>query len=693
VIWLSVAVATALVASAAPGGLNEPIQIGEELGAITEAVLEVDSAQQPVLAFSAGTRVYVALGHDGFKSLRPVDGELASEIQDLPSLETDLQGTLYVAFRETDGEEKETVRWTSSPGGRFQPPKTVPDSSTVSAGRPWIRLLPHGPVVLVWVGRDGEGEDRILCSVNGEPAVPVAAGSDASFVVDSQGGLHLAFIREGALFYTYDEDGDPRDGGFVTNERVIADGQTAVSNPQIGVLRDGTPYVLYETQEDGIQRLFLTGEDWTVHKRIADGVSASKACLSVFDSGLIVVYMKGSQIYALRGLSLSLLSPPETVGILNYDVEQLYAAVDSSRYLHLAFIVNGRLYYTNNCPPPRADFTAEPDPPQGEYPLTVSFKDLSEGHVLQYMWDFGDGSPRRQLQNPEHTYQQPGVYDVTLRVTGVAGASDVMVRRAFVTVTEKQNHLVIPNVTVYAGQRNFLLPVRATNVMAIQGFQLAGRFDPRYITLGSGNDFLDLTFTTSAGQEPEFVAASQDPQEGWFTVGVIYDTAAPIIGKAVPPGRDVNLINLIISVSGFAENRTQTALRLENGVGDPPIANIFTVKGGVSVYPELHSGTITIVRPDVEFLGPLFLRGDANNDGTVSIADAIFILGYLFSKGEEPYCADAADFDDNQSINIGDAIATLSYLFGNKTSPAPPFPSPGLDPTEDDLPPCGGGEF
>jgi hypothetical protein len=40
---------------------------------------------------------------------------------------------------------------------------------------------------------------------------------------------------------------------------------------------------------------------------------------------------------------------------------------------------------------------------------------------------------------------------------------------------------------------------------------------------------------------------------------------------------------------------------------------------------------------------PTFIRGDANADTGVDIADAIFTLSYLFAKGTPPSCLDAAD--------------------------------------------------
>lgn len=49
----------------------------------------------------------------------------------------------------------------------------------------------------------------------------------------------------------------------------------------------------------------------------------------------------------------------------------------------------------------------------GDGSLTVQFQDLTDAPVLKYEWAFGDGETST-LANPEHTYSEPGIYDVTL---------------------------------------------------------------------------------------------------------------------------------------------------------------------------------------------------------------------------------------------------------------------------------------
>jgi hypothetical protein len=52
----------------------------------------------------------------------------------------------------------------------------------------------------------------------------------------------------------------------------------------------------------------------------------------------------------------------------------------------------------------------------------VAFKDLSEGKITSWKWDFGDGETSTE-QSPQHAYKEAGKYVVTLWIEGPAGKS------------------------------------------------------------------------------------------------------------------------------------------------------------------------------------------------------------------------------------------------------------------------------
>ncbi len=83
-----------------------------------------------------------------------------------------------------------------------------------------------------------------------------------------------------------------------------------------------------------------------------------------------------------------------------------------------------------------------------------------------------------------------------------------------------------------------------------------------------------------------------------------------------------------------------------------------------------------------------FLRGDANGDEMVNVADGVAILSYLFTGGALP-CLDAADTDDGGQVDLADAISIFSYLFQGGPPPGVPFPVPGTDLADTDALDCG----
>lgn len=68
-------------------------------------------------------------------------------------------------------------------------------------------------------------------------------------------------------------------------------------------------------------------------------------------------------------------------------------------------------------------------------PVETTFTDESSSgaSLASWSWDFGDGTSSNQ-QNPVHTYDAPGSYDIGLTVTDANGCSDSEVRAFFVQV-------------------------------------------------------------------------------------------------------------------------------------------------------------------------------------------------------------------------------------------------------------------
>ncbi|MBJ6119118.1 PQQ-dependent sugar dehydrogenase [Pontibacter sp. BT310] len=97
-------------------------------------------------------------------------------------------------------------------------------------------------------------------------------------------------------------------------------------------------------------------------------------------------------------------------------------------YINYATKVIKISYYGGNLPPKAV---AKADKLFGTSPLTVKFTGSEstdpENKALKYEWDFGDGSAKSTVANPEHTYTSSQIVtrDVVLKVTDVGGLTSI----------------------------------------------------------------------------------------------------------------------------------------------------------------------------------------------------------------------------------------------------------------------------
>ena len=160
-------------------------------------------------------------------------------------------------------------------------------------------------------------------------------------------------------------------------------------------------------------------------------------------------------------------------------------------------------------------------------------------------------------------------------------------------------------------------------------------------------------------------------------------------------GERVRIATLYFDVLGDAGGMEDVPIAFGPFGGFLNLVNIHTRRHGeVTLLPEtLRVEPLRVVDGLLKIRrnAPLpFLRGDANGDTRVDIADAVATLGHLFLGDRELRCPDAADATDDGKLDLTDAVATLRFLFLGEGSIPPPWPDPGLDPTPDGLE-CAGG--
>ena len=116
----------------------------------------------------------------------------------------------------------------------------------------------------------------------------------------------------------------------------------------------------------------------------------------------------------------------------------------------------------------------------------------------------------------------------------------------------------------------------------------------------------------------------------------------------------------------------------------------------LGAFGEQHVGTFTVVVADDcgevtsreaeisvgDDCGGQFIRGDVNGNGSLSVADGIGVLRFIFVEDFPIGCEEAADANNSDSLTLTDGLLILNFVFVKK-SPAPtlPYPDCGTDDT------------
>lgn len=82
---------------------------------------------------------------------------------------------------------------------------------------------------------------------------------------------------------------------------------------------------------------------------------------------------------------------------------------------------------------PKASFKGFPK--EGKPNVQVSFHDFSEGDIVRYLWDFGDGTQSTE-RNPIHTYLAEGIYTVKVSIITSSGGQGLAEKLNYIKVSD-----------------------------------------------------------------------------------------------------------------------------------------------------------------------------------------------------------------------------------------------------------------
>ena len=182
-----------------------------------------------------------------------------------------------------------------------------------------------------------------------------------------------------------------------------------------------------------------------------------------------------------------------------------------------------------------------------------------------------------------------------------------------------------------------------------------------------------------------------DGETGELIVALLMDALPPFEGQTLPQTDDLNEVRLLVGKMRVTVDETAECDAEQpiywcndiNGNGDVFLYNNVVIDfESIQIYE--RNDTFVYVVPE-----EIFQRGDCNSDDKVDLADSATMLANQFN-GLAILCPDACDSNDDGSLNMADSVYLLNWLF--KFGPIPPAPGPyedGPDATTDDtLPVC-----
>jgi hypothetical protein len=175
--------------------------------------------------------------------------------------------------------------------------------------------------------------------------------------------------------------------------------------------------------------------------------------------------------------------------------------------------------------------------------------------------------------------------------------------------------------------------------------------------------------STSENDYDQLTAAINHTAEGWLPPN-------PTIGHDLADGYDTRFLLSFGSVDLAPGDSMEFAFVIAMGDNfhrDPSDFSMYFDANNPQVFYNTldFSDLTTNVLAARRLYRQLFVvvPGDADRSGAVDLADAIFLVNYIFVDGPAPSPLKVGDANGDCCVNIADAVYLIAYLYGNGDAP------------------------
>ena len=281
----------------------------------------------------------------------------------------------------------------------------------------------------------------------------------------------------------------------------------------------------------------------------------------------------------------------------------------------------------------------------GDAPQTIQFTNTSSLAADSYVWSFGDGGSS-YIENPTHYFGESGVYDVSLNINTEYG---IISREKHAFIILLGDTLTFTSDSVFAGEKAYI-SVNLKNSQPIDKITIPFTYG------GSGLiDYDSVTFGNRTSYFDEIKFVHQDSWVRKYTVELSIDVA----GTNLPlePGYG-EVMRIHFSTDPYALGGSNDFVDTTNGAYQLSLRSEY-----MTYNPRFYDGNI-VMKP--------VIRGNADNIGSINVADLVYLVNYLFKGGSAPVTIQSGDANSDLAVLVTDLTYLVEYLFKGGQPPATP---------------------
>lgn len=289
---------------------------------------------------------------------------------------------------------------------------------------------------------------------------------------------------------------------------------------------------------------------------------------------------------------------------------------------------------------------------QGNVPLDVHFTDLSPNGPTSWDWRFGDGATSA-LQDPSHTYVDPGVYTVSLLIDEPNGLGEEHLKHY---IWAQADTLLMDSVEVYKGQQA-VVPVYLNNTAVVKeikfSFTTANsvgvKFDSVSIHGLRPDGLLNRSYTGYSSGSQNFEITLSRPTSG---------------GGYLPPGNGP-IMNIYLTAQSTAIPGGVALIDTLTWTSHTP--GITTIWG--DYWPEFTIGKVSIAASCCgAYTGGYTGNTDCDPDGKMALADITKLIDRVYLS-KQPLCCEEngnVDGDSEGKMSLSDITKLIDHVYLSK---------------------------